>query len=172
VVKIGERISLDVAGIGIIFYSPSVMVKVGAGADYFSAQYGTEEQVQAHVQKGDLVGFATDNPGRYILNFLDGYPTVEAELSAQYKLRLGLRCVGGVVYFRDLEVLSSWSSDCPPEHQLQLPDGIYHVTLCSDCPESGALGDNQVIDFYLNKLNRFPRLAKEGIPALFLEQPP
>ena len=59
-----------------------------------------------------------------------------------------------------------WVPQCPPEHVLELDDGIYHVTLCSDVPESGVIGDNQHIDVYLHPLNKFPRLATEGIPTL------
>lgn len=160
---------MEISGLGIIFYSPEVMADVEEGVDYFKEGFTTEEQVQAHIQGGTLVGFATGSPGRFILNFREGYPTEEEQAACRYKLRLGLRCNGGVVYFRDLYDLLDWYPDCPPECQLQLEDGVYHVTLCSNRPASGILGDNQVIELYLNKLSRFPRLAKEGIPTLCMD---
>ena len=41
-----------------------------------------------------------------------------------------------------------------------------HVTLCSDSPASGVLGDKQEIFVYLQKLPELPKLAKHGIPSL------
>ena len=86
--------------------------------------------------------------------------------TSTYKLRLGLRCIGGVVCFNDLFDLIYWEAYCPEDQQLELEDGIYHVTLCSNLPPDGELGEDQVIDFYLQKLDAFPALAKEGIPHL------
>jgi hypothetical protein len=167
--QMGDSMLVEIAGLGIIFYSPEVMAEVADGADYFKTGFTTEEQVQSHIQRGTLVGFATGSSGRFILNFREGYPDDGALAAFRYKLRLGLRCTGGVVYFRDLYDLLDWYPECPLERQLQLEDGIYHVTLCSDRPASGILGDNQVIEFYLNKLSEFPRLAKQGIPTLCMD---
>jgi len=162
---------LDVAGLGIIFYSPKVMVDVAEGTDYLEDKYTTEEQVQSHIQRGTLVGFATGSPGLFAFKFHEGYPNDKVLSASRYKLRLGLHCTGGVVYFRDLYDLLDWHHDCPPEQQLQLEDGVYHVTLCSNRPASGILGDNQVIEFYLKKLDQFPALGKQGIPTLCMDFP-
>jgi len=62
--------------------------------------------------------------------------------------------------------LMEWHATCPSERTLKLEDGFYHVTLCSDTPASGILGDKQEIHVYLEKLAEFPRLAKQGIPTL------
>jgi hypothetical protein len=169
--QVGESMSLDVAGLGILFYSPEVMVAVAEGTDYLEDNYTTEEQVQSHIQRGTLVGFATGSPGRFALEFYEGYPNDEVLATSRYKLRLGLRCTGGVVYFRDLYDLLDWRHECPTEQQLQLEDGVYHVTLCSSLPASGILGDNQVIEFYLKKLSQFPALGKQGIPTLCMDFP-
>jgi hypothetical protein len=59
-----------------------------------------------------------------------------------------------------------WQPECPAEQTIELNDGFYHVTLCSDAPESGILGDNQTIDVFFQKLEAFPTLAKHGIPTL------
>src|SRR5207253_2874704 len=95
-----------------------------------------------------------------------GYPDNAYMKHCEFKLRLGLRCRGGTVCFRDLYNLRAWRNACPSEQIISLPDGDYHITLCSDRPDSGTLGDNQVIDVYVQRLDAFPRLKYEGLPIL------
>ncbi len=134
--------------------------------DYLTSNYTTEKQVQKHIQKGDIVGFSTGSSGVFLLRIHSGYPDNEYLQHCEYKLRLGLECRGGIVCFRDLYELLDWRQDCPNEQSISLPDGYYHVTLCSNSPESGILGDDQTIDVYLQPVENFPRLAKEGVPTL------
>jgi hypothetical protein len=162
----GTEMTLDIAGLGIVFHSPVFAEHIADGADYFGSNYTTEEQVQAHIQKGTLVGFCTGSPGTFVLRFHDGYPHESALHESEFKLRLGLHCKGGVVCFRDLFELIEWHVECPPDRIFHLDDGFYHVTLRSNSPASGIIGDNQVIDFYLQRLAEFPKLAKQGIPTL------
>ena len=136
------------------------------GEDYLTPNYTTERQVQSHIQTGSIVGFGTGSPGTFVLKFHSGYPEETYLQTCDFKLRLGLRCEGGVVCFRDLYNLLEWRADCPTRQVIALEDGFYHVTLCSDLPESGIVGDNQAINVYLKKLDKFPSLAKQGIPAL------
>jgi hypothetical protein len=162
----GREITLDVAGLGIVFHSPRAADHIPEGADYLASNYTTEQQVQAHIQKGSIVGFGTGSPGTFVLRFHSGYPDERFVQKCEFKLRLGLECRGGLVCFRDLYELMDWRAACPPKQTLQLDDGYYHVTLCSNRPPSGILGDNQEIDFFLQKLREFPRLATEGVPTL------
>jgi hypothetical protein len=162
----GKQMILDIAGLGIVFHSPIFAKHIPQGADYLKSSYTTEQQVQAHIQKGTIVCFGTGTPGTFILTFHAGYPDEDFLQSCEFKLRLGLHCSGGVVCFRDLYELMDWRADCPAERTLELDDGFYHVTLCSNPPESGVLGDNQEVLVYLEKLAEFPRLAKQGIPSL------
>jgi hypothetical protein len=167
----GQEISLGTVSTGIVFYSPAAASDIQGGEDYLTNHYSTPEDVIPHLLKGTLVGFGTAEPGWFILRFHDGYPD-EAEIKhCEFKLRLGLRCVGGLVCFRDLFDLHEWKQTCPPEQTLKLPDGYYHVTLCSDRPASGLLGDGQVIDIYLQPLPEFPRLKYTGIPFLLYDPP-
>ena len=159
-------IPLDICGLGIILYSPHHVQHIEEGSDYFSSNYVLPGDVQSHIQKGTLVGFSTSSPGRYFLRFRSGYPEDAHNTDCEFKLRLGLRCVGGKVCVRDLYDLMQWTADCPEAQSFLLPDGYYHVTLCSGRPESGLLGDNQVIDVYLQKLDGLPRLADLGVPIL------
>src|SRR5262245_54595315 len=164
----GKEMVLKIAGMGIVFYSPPLVKHIAEGSDYLTTAYTTEQQVQAHIQQGTLVGFCTGTPGTFFLRFHTGYPDEAYLQRCEFKLRLGLHCVGGLVCFRDLFDLLQWRAACPPKQVLELDDGFYHVTLCSDAPESGILGDDQVIDVYLQPLDEFPRLAKQGVPTLCL----
>lgn len=160
------ELTLDIQGMGVIFYSPEFAKHITEGSDYLTPNYTSEQQVQSHVQKGTIVGFDTGSSGRFILRFHTGYPDRSRVLACEFKLRLGLQCVGGVVCFRDLFDLLQWHSLCPERQQIELDEGIYHVTLLSDVPKSGILGDNQWIDVYFMKLDIFPALSMEGIPTL------
>ena len=162
----GKKIAMDIAGIGIVFHSPSMARHIAEGEDYLTDHYTTEDQVQSHIQSGSIVGFGTGSPGTFVLEFREGYPSEAFVKSCQFKLRLGLICVGGEICFRDLYDLMDWQSECSPSRTLALDDGIYHVTLCSEMPKSGFLGDDQVIFFFLAKLTEFPKLQKQGIPTL------
>jgi hypothetical protein len=168
----GKEIVLDIVGIGIVFHSPKFAEHITEGQDYFSSHYANEQQVQPHIQRGTIVGFGTGSPGTFIFRFKSGYPPEELLDRADCRLRLGLHCSGGIVCFRDLYELLDWHSECPPRRTLPLEDGFYHVTLCSDLPSSGFIGDNQVILFYLEKLNAFPRLSTKGVPTLCINLDP
>ena len=162
----GKEIVLETAGTGIVFHSPKFTEYIQEGEDYLQSSYSTEDQVQSHIQKGTLVGFGTGSPGTFVLRFHSGYPRDDFLVQSDFKLRLGLRCVGGVVCFRDLYELLDWKAACPSQQVLELDDGVYHVTLCSSLPASGVIGDKQVIHCYLQMLDRFPDLAKQGVPTL------
>ena len=162
----GKEMILDIAGLGIVFHSPIFAQHIPEGTDYLASNYETEQQVQSHIQKGTIVGFGTGTPGIFVLKFHSGYPDETLVQKCEFKLRLGLHCSGGVVCFRDLYELIDWRADCPPNRMLELEDGFYHVTLCSNAPVTGILGDNQEILVYMQKLAEFPKLAKQGIPEL------
>src|SRR5437016_5156169 len=118
----GFRINLDISGLGIIFHSPKVAEHISDGQDYFTSNYTTEAQVQSHIQDGTIVGFGTGSPGTFILEFHTGYPDEGFLQRCDFKLRLGLRCVGGCVCFRDLYDLLDWHADCPEEQTIELED--------------------------------------------------
>lgn len=161
---IGE-VELDVSGLGVIMFSPYAVAHIAPGDDYL-LRYSDERSVQQHIQRGDLVGFGTSSPGRYRLLVLAGYPSDVRLAHAAYRLRLGLVVRGGEVHFRDLFDLMQWSAVTPPQQVVAVADGIYHVTLCSDLPSSGRLGDNQTIEVYLAPLQCFPQLTTRGVPML------
>lgn len=161
-----QEIRIEILGLGIILYSPENASHIKDGEDYFSRHFRDPDAVQKHIQKGDIVAFGTGSPGTFCLRFHEDYPDEKNVIASEMKLRLALRCLGGRVCFRDLYDLMSWSKSCPDEQVYSLPDGIYHITILSNTPPSGLLGDNQVIDIYFAKQSKYPDLAKEGIPSL------
>ena len=84
-------------------------------------------------------------------------------------IRLALEVRGGSLQFCDLFWLSSWNADFPQEQKLSLPDGYYHITVCTRRPESGYWGDDQMICLYFNKREEMPELIWPGVPYLFTE---
>jgi hypothetical protein len=165
-VNVEREIRLDISGLGILMLSPSAASHISEGEDYLSDHYMTGEQVQKHIQAGTIVGFGTGSSGTFILELAKGYPSEEELAASEFKLRLGIEVKDGRVCFRDLYELLSWTADCPEDRTWSMENGFYHITLCSNTPESGILGDEQRIAIYFNRLPAFPRLANLGVPHL------
>ncbi|MPQ34175.1 hypothetical protein E4V42_22580 [Clostridium estertheticum] len=162
-----KEISLDVSGMGIIMFSEYAVEHIKEGEDYFSTNYQTGEEVLNHVYQGTIVGFCTSSPGIYILKIKSGYPEETILASAEYKMRLGIQVKGGKIHFKDLFVLMDWMVGYYPEEQsVEMEDGYYNITMHSNKPESGRLGDDQVIYIYFNKLDSMPKLKFNGVPTL------
>jgi hypothetical protein len=163
-VNLNKDMNLDIKGLGMIMYSDFAVLHITEGEDYFSKSYQTPQQVVRHIKDGSIVGFCTTSPGRYILKFRSGYP-VESDLnSAEFKLRLGIEIRDGRICVRDLYDLMRWRKSCPDNQCIELENGFYHITLFGDVPDSGVLGDNQIIYVYLNRLNNMPELRYDGVP--------
>jgi hypothetical protein len=160
-----SEMALDVAGLGIIMFSPSAATHIREGEDYLQPHYWRPEDVEEHVQAGSIVAFATSTPGTFVLRFHEGYPDEQRLSDAEFKVRLGVRS-DGILVVRDLYELLDWREEFGPEESIPLPAGIYHVTLFSNRPHSGVLGDNQVIEVYFQPLDEFPALARQGVPTL------
>lgn len=161
---ISKNITLDISGLGIIFYSKSSTNQIKEGEDYLASSYELPHQVAEHVTNGTIVGFGTGSPGEYNLYIRDGYPNNDVLINSDFKLRLGVVVKDNGIWFRDLYDLMYWNSDCSIEQFLELDNGFYHVTLCGDMPESGVLGDEQVINMYFNKVDSMPDLMYNGVP--------
>lgn len=159
-------IDLAVTGLGIILYSPHAVQHIPDRTDYLSTSYMTPEQVVPHILTGSIVGFCTGSPGSYTLKLLRGYPDPKLMDSYRHVIRLGIEVRGGNVCFRDLYDLMEWSASCPSEQTVALDDGFYHLTVCTNLPESGIAGDNQRISIWFNNLNSMPLLRYNGIPML------
>lgn len=165
--KIYHDMALGLDGMGIVFYSAHAVKDIAEGEDYLEKEFSTPEQVACHIKKGDIIGFNTGSGGEYTLRFREGYPDNKIDKQYPISIRLAIDIKGGKLCVIDLFWLMDWNKDCPSEQQIELEDGIYHVTLCTAKPESGIWGDDQVIYVYLNKLEEMPKLTWTGVPQLY-----
>jgi hypothetical protein len=161
-----REIALDIAGLGIILYSPPAVAHIAGRSDYLQKHFSQPEDVARHVMACELTAFCTGSPGSFRVRFLDGPPNESDVHSADFKLRLGLWARDGTICVRDLYDLMEWSNECPAEQRLSVADGWYRLTVFSSRPASGVLGDDQVINISLEAVAKKPRLRWEGVPQL------
>lgn len=161
-----KTICLDVAGFGFIFYSPFSAASIQHGEDYFETTFSDPAVVEKQANDGQVVGVSTGTPGRFIFEILSGYPEQSTLDQHSFKLRLGVEVRDSTLCIRDLFDLLNWDAECPRDQMINIDDGFYHLTLLSNEPESGVLGDNQAIQIYLQELPEMPRLKYSGVPTL------
>lgn len=157
---------LDIAGLGIIFYSPFSAVSISEGEDFLEKSFSDPDMVEKQAIEGRIVGVSTGTPGRFFLEIYRGYPDDADVEGYDFKLRLGVEVRNRTLCIRDLFDLLKWESRCPVEQVIELDDGFYHITLLSNEPPSGILGEDQVIKVYLQQLPEMPRLRYNGVPTL------
>lgn len=157
---------LDVVGLGIIFYSPFSIASIAEGEDFLSTHFFDPELVEKQAREGRIVGVSTGTPGRFVLAIHSGYPNAPELDAHAYKLRLGAEVRDSMLCVRDLYDLMNWEAQCPSAQVFELDNGFYHVTLLSNEPPSGILGDDQVINVYLQQLPQMPELRYNGVPTL------
>jgi hypothetical protein len=164
-----REIALDIAGLGIILYSPPAVAHIAEKSDYLQKHFSRPEDVARHVMACELTGFCTGSAGSFRVRFLDGPPNGSELEAAEFRLRLGLWVRDGTICLRDLYDLMEWSNECPPEQRLSVADGWYRLTVFSSPPASGILGDDQVININLEPVANKPQLRWEGVPQLCKE---
>lgn len=164
--SVGKTIEMQIAGFGLIFYSPFCASNIGEGEDYLESDFLNPTDVEAQALQGRIVGVSTSSPGKFILVLHEGYPANEMVDDYKYKLRIAVEVRDRTLCIRDLFDLIDWSAECPREQKLDLDDGFYHITLLSNDPESGILGDDQEVLVYLNKLDEMPKMRYNGVPTL------
>lgn len=160
------RVTLEIAGLGILLYSPWAAKHIAKGDHYLRTQYWEPSAVLEHVRVGGLVGFNVGSPGRYFIELRTGVPPEVVYNKADYKLKLGLRVQDRQICFRDLYDLEVWDPVCPDDQRMEAPDGCYQLTLFSRPPSSGVLGDDQKIWIYFQPLKELPELRYAGVPSL------
>jgi hypothetical protein len=160
------QLTLEIAGLGFILYSPFAVAHIADGEDYLQTQFWEPEAVAEHVNACTLTAFCTGSPGRYNLSLVDRAASIEEENRATMKLRLGIEVRDGTMCVRDLYDLLDWSAKCPAEQQVPLRDGFYRLTVLSDPPASGTLGDNQHITIYFEQMAKKPQIRHLGVPDL------
>jgi hypothetical protein len=141
-----RELALDIAGPGVILYSPPAVAHIAEGSNYLQEHFSQPEDVAQHVMACELTAFCTGSPGSFRVRFRDGPPD-EAEVeTADFKLPLGLRVRDRTICLRDLYDLLDWSQECPAMQRLSVADGWYRLTMFSSRPASGILGDDQAIN--------------------------
>ena len=160
------QLDLEIAGLGFILYSPFAVAHIADGEDYLQTHFWEPEAVAKHINACTLTGFGTGSPGRYHLSFLDRAASVEEENRATMKLRLGIEVRDGVICVRDLYDLMDWSAACPAEQQVRVRDGFYRLTVLSDPPATGIIGDNQHITVSFERTPKKPLIRHAGVPDL------
>jgi hypothetical protein len=161
-----REMSLDISGLGFILYSPPAVKGIPAGSDFLQEHFSAPADVAAHVMACQLTAFCTGTPGSFRLRFSTGPRDESAVAASDYALRLGLQVHNGIVCVRDLYDLMNWSPGCPDEQTLAIADGWYRLTVFTTRPQSGILGDGQVIDIHLEEMTEKPQLRWEGVPCL------
>jgi hypothetical protein len=161
-----KTLCLDVAGLGIIIYSPFSTDAIQPKEDYLEHSFSDPAKVETQAVEGRIVGVSTGTPGRFILDFADGYPPQEIVDKHRFKLRLGVEVRDQTLCIRDLYDLLQWEPTCPVAQTIGLEDGFYDLTLLSDVPQSDMLGDDQVIKVYFQKVSEMPKLRYNGVPTL------
>lgn len=164
------ELNLEIAGLGFILYSPFTVTHIADGEDYLQAHFWDPDDVAEHVNACTLTAFCTGSPGRYRISFLNCAASAEEETGAAMKLRLGIEIRDGVLCVRDLYDLLDWSATCPTEQQVRLANGFYRLTVLSDPPRSGIIGDNQRITIHFERMTRKPIIRHAGVPNLTPEE--
>lgn len=166
------QLNLEIAGLGFILYSPFAVAHIAEGEDYLRSHFWKPESVAEHVNACTLTAFCTGSPGKYQLCFVEGAASAEDETSATMKLRLGIEVRGGLICVRDLYDLLDWSAKCPAKQRIKLVDGFYRLTVLSNRPKSGILGDRQLITIYFERTPTKPVIRHRGVPDLTPDDEP
>lgn len=161
-----NRFKLEIAGLGIIFYSPHAVKHIQEGAKYLMENYNKPEDVLKHIYDGSIVGFCTGSPGTYIINIFQDSDLDIDLLNPDYAVKLCLQVTENIVYIRDLYVLMRWENADDSDLSIYMEDGFYEVIVCTWLPESGIRGCDQQINMYFNKKHSLPKLWYAGVPFL------
>lgn len=164
--RIPCEIPLDILGLGLILYSPKFTNEIPEGSDFLGERYWNPDDVSRMVRKGSIVGFCTGSPGIYFVKFMFGILDESMEQKYKFRISLGIEIVDEKFCVRDLYDLSKWTAKCPDEQIVEIGNGFYHLSLYSNPPQSGIIGDRQEIHVYVNKEQSMPKLTWEGVPML------
>lgn len=161
---IDRTVRLDVAGLGLMLYSPWALVHVAEGADYFASNFASDEDVAEHVRACAVAAFCTGSPGTYVVRCTTD--VVSAETPFDASVRLGLEVRDRAVCVRDVYDLMEWTAECPGEQRLELEDGFFWLMVSTRRPPSGITGDLQEIVVTFERSATRPYVACAGVPEL------
>ncbi len=161
-----KEINIEISGIGIIFHSPFAVSHIKKGDDYLESSFINPEDVAKHVNDCTIAAFGTGSPGHFIIQIFDGeYPQKEI-LSSMSAIRLGVEVKDCLLIFRDLYELMEWDPTFSNSRAIRLENGFYKISAYTFLPESGVLGDNQLIKMHFEQIQEKPDLNWQGVPDL------
>lgn len=159
-------LQLQIAGLGIVFYSPFAVGHIEEGEAYLESHFWNPNDVAEHVNGCRISAFGTGSPGEYLLRLYDGPLDEDAVQAAKGRGRLGIEVRDGLLCFRDLYDLMNWTPNCPSEQTASVESGFHRITAYTSPPQSGVLGDSQVVWLHLEACSGKPQLAWRGVPDL------
>jgi hypothetical protein len=163
-------IEIEIAGLGIIFYSPFAVAHIKKDEEYIEAHFWEPPDVAAHVNACTISAFGTGSPGTYLLRLYDNELDVQAFESAKAGVRLGIEIRDRTLCFRDLYDFIRWDPECPAGQIVSVPDGYYRITAYTT-PVVGSRGDRQDVGLHFEACPERPRLAWTGVPDLSGDAP-
>lgn len=159
-------LTLDIAGPGLIAYSPFAMSAVKPGEEFLQEHFTEPADVVAAVLAGRIAAFCTGSPGTYNIEYAEGAPDLPAIAGFPWMIRLALEVRDRTVCIRDLYDMSGWNPVCPPSQVIELPNGFYRLSV-GTCPtDSGIVGDDQAILIAFEPVDALPELRWDGVPFL------
>ena len=159
-------VTLEIAGPGLIVYSPFAMSAVKPGERFLEQHFSEPADVVAAVVAGRIAGFCTGSPGTYKIEFAQGAPDLPAIAGFPWMIRLALEVRDRTVCIRDLYDMSRWDPACPPSQVIELPDGFYRLSVGTRPTDSGIVGDDQSILIAFEPVDALPQLKWDGVPFL------
>lgn len=161
-----EIIEIGIDGLGFVIYSPFAVRKIKEGEDFFEKYLYDGHSSGKIAEECKIVPFCTGSPGNYTIRVYPGMPTEEQKLNYDYRLQVGLIVKDNELYIRDVYDLMDWTKECDLNQRIVMESGFYIVTLLTAIPQSGILGDHQIIDMFFFKMKFFPVIHYNGVPFL------
>ena len=161
-----QAISLVVAGLGLVFYSPWAVANIPTGADFLSQHFFDSDDVAALTNRGAIVGVCTGSPGTYLLKLYSGVLDASALCAADHRVRLCLEVREETLCVRDLYDFLSWDQELPKSQTLTLPTGFYRLTAYTSAPSDWADGDVQVVCVHFEATPTLVETVHPGVPML------
>ena len=160
------EVSIEISGLGIVFYSPFAVKHIKPGENFLEANFWDPEDVAKHVNDCFISAFCTGSPGSYILKIFDGeYPLYQIQ-KASVAIRLGIEVRDNLLVFRDLYDLMEWDDEYSESQAIKIPNGFYKITVFTSFSENEIIGDNQIINMHFEKMSERPKLNWDGVPNL------
>jgi hypothetical protein len=161
-----STIDLEIAGLGIVLYSPFAVGHIQKGQDYLEPHFWEPDDVARHINGCQISAFGTGSPGHYRLELYDGALDEKAFASAKARARLGIEVRDRTLCVRDLYDFIRWDPECPGPQTVSLENGFYRITVYTSPSPADVLGNGQPVSLHFEPWPEKPPLAWAGVPDL------